>query len=109
MMMGSSISDSTVSSMPEQPFEISDDEVLAIVCRLGRDARVDAVQSMLSERLRCAISTDNAVARLQRLRRAGLLRCFAGENLLVDTIRLTALGVERLQSLQREPLKPPTA
>ena len=88
--------------------KLSDDELLALVCELGRGACTAVMHEALTARMRADISRAYIQERVDRLRGAGLLRCVYG--VLPDEIavRLTALGVERLRALQREPLAEPT-
>jgi hypothetical protein len=88
--------------------QVSDDEVLAVICVLGANARVETVRHALAERLSAQVSLASMVGRLQRLCDGGLVRVLAGRVAGDDQVRLTAVGVERLQALQREPLTPPT-
>ena len=88
--------------------KISDDHLLAAVCCLGFRADLGALQRAVSVRMDQDFRLEYIACRVQRLRDAGFLRFVPariGDELYV---RLTALGVERLQSLQREPVKPAT-
>jgi Mn-dependent DtxR family transcriptional regulator len=87
--------------MPRPKF--SDDDVLAVICQLGPKADLSSVQRRLSERANLTCDVVQIETRIQRLRDEGLLRFAQG-----GSLRLTAAGVERLQSLQREPMRPPT-
>jgi phosphotransferase system HPr-like phosphotransfer protein len=88
--------------------QVSDDVVLAVICLLGANARVDTVRHALAERLTAEVSLASTAGRLRCLREAGLVRVVARGVAEDDQVRLTAVGVERLRALQREPLTPPT-
>jgi Mn-dependent DtxR family transcriptional regulator len=88
--------------------QVSDDEVLAVICVLGANARVETVRHALAERLSAEVSLASTVGRLRRLREGGLVRVVARGGAEDDEVRLTAVGVERLRALQREPITPPT-
>ena len=88
--------------------KVSDDDLLAVVFQLGLRAGRASIRRALSARTGTRLRLDSIERHLRRLREAGLLRLApgrAGDDLYV---RLTAAGVERLQALQREPLKPAT-
>jgi hypothetical protein len=83
--------------------KFSDDDLLAVVCQLGLGANASSIQRRLSDRANVLFDVFQVEARIQRLRVEGLLRVAPS-----GSVRLTATGVERLQSLQREPMRPPT-
>jgi hypothetical protein len=99
-------------SPPRHP-KVSDDELLALVCQLGERSDPEALRRALSVRTSVEAAAEYVAERIERLRRAGLVRFAhayrsghsAGRQ---PFVRLTAAGVERLQALQREPLKPPS-
>ena len=90
--------------------KLSEDELLAIICQLGPEASDISVWRALSARLGRQISLDRVRGRLHRLNAAGLAafspRRYLGSRGESEPVRLTALGVERLQALQRAPLAP---
>jgi hypothetical protein len=88
--------------------KVSDDDLLAVVFQLGLRAGRASIRRALSARTGTRFRLDGIERRIRRLREARLLRLApgrAGDDLYV---RLTAAGVERLQSRQHEPLKPET-
>jgi DNA-binding PadR family transcriptional regulator len=97
----------TATADPRGP-KFSDDEVLAVVCQLGAAANAASLQRALSARLSEDVDLGRVEERLERLRREGLVRVGHGRASDEMHLRLTAAGVERLQALQRQPLRPPT-
>lgn len=89
---------------------LSDDELLAIICQLGPAASDVAIWRALSAQLGRQTSLDRVRGRLHRLSAAGLAVFspgrYLGQRGESEPVRLTALGVERLQALQRGPLSP---
>jgi len=81
----------------------SDDDLLAVVCQIGLGANSSSIQRRLSDRANLVFDAIQIETRIQRLRDEGLLRIAPS-----GSVRLTATGVERLQSLQREPMRPAT-
>jgi hypothetical protein len=99
-------------SHPRHP-KVSDDELLALVCRLGDRSDPEALRRALSVRANVEAAAEYVTERIERLRRAGLVRFVHAHRRGHDAgwepiVRLTAAGVERLQALQREPLRPAT-
>ncbi len=89
---------------------LSDDELLATICQLGPEASDVSIWRALSAGSGRQISLDRVRGRLHRLNAAGLAafapRRYLGSRGDSEPVRLTALGVERLQALQRGPLAP---
>lgn len=88
--------------------KLSDDEILAVVFLLGRNASDSTVWRWLNTRLGEEISLDYVGERLHRLSAADLISC-SPQPCSNMPVRLTAAGVERLRALEREPLAPRTA
>ncbi len=86
--------------------ELSDDELLSIICQLASDASDVSIWRTLSARSGGQIGLDRVRAWLRRLNAAGLASfsppLYVGSRDEGNAVRLTALGVERLQALQRE-------
>ena len=74
----------------------SDDDLLAVVCQIGLGANSSSIRRRLSDRANLIFDAIQIETRIQRLRDEGLLRIAPS-----GSVRLTATGVERLQSLQR--------
>jgi len=75
----------------------SDEDVLAVICRLGTHADAKRIQHAFDA---TTIAPEDIDQSIGRLRRAGLVRLFYTRS-HEPLLRLTALGVERLQGLQR--------
>ncbi len=86
----------------------SDDDLLATVHQLGLRAAPAALCRTLSARSRRQLRPRDLTPRLERLSEEGVLRLAPGATANEAYVRLTAAGVERLQALQREPMKPAT-
>jgi len=91
--------------------KLSDDDLLATISVLAGDASDVSVRKALTERLAQEIGLDYVRERLRRLDAAHLVsfasqRAPAVAKKSTGSVRLTAAGVERLCSLQREPLCP---
>jgi len=94
--------------MQPSPAQISDDVILAVVCQLGAPAEARDVRRALNLQLHAEIDEHYLEERLRRLQQAGLVDFFQRRATNQWLVHLTAAGVERLQSLQREPVTPAT-
>jgi hypothetical protein len=83
--------------------KLSDDDLLALISQLGRDACAAEMRDALTARTRAEVSLGYVDQRIERLLRGGLVRLVFARTLRDRCVRLTAVGVERLQALQREP------
>ena len=83
----------------------SDDDVLAVICQLGSRAEAHSVCETLNVRTGKELDLGAVERRFRRLREEGLLRFVPGAAHGHVHARQTAAGVERLQSLQREPVR----
>ena len=95
---------SPTAAMP--PVLLSDDELLGLIFLLRERACTAEIQDEIARRAGGRPSERALHERVERLRQAQLVRFvyLPGRS---DCLRLTALGAERLQSLQGEPLHPP--
>jgi len=87
---------------------LSDDDLLAEIFVLGREATNVGLCSALAVRFG-PVRRHHVDERLERLQAAQLVSCSSplkGQHPTVCSVRLTAAGVERLCALQREPLAP---
>jgi hypothetical protein len=75
--------------------KISDMELLSIVCQLGRAATETTIRHSVNERIGRDVSAKWVKDRLGEAQAAGLAICSDG----VGSVRLTALGVERLSGV----------
>ena len=83
----------------------SDDDLLAVVHHLGLRADPASIRRALSARRQREFRRGVVERRIERLRGEGLLHLAPGGAADAMYVRLTAAGVERLQSRQREPVK----
>jgi hypothetical protein len=83
---------------------VSDEDVLAVICRLGMKADVEHIQHALAAGTSDPQDIDRCIV---RLRQAGFVRLFYARS-NEPLVRLTALGLERLQALQHNPVAPRT-
>jgi hypothetical protein len=79
---------------PHTP-KISDMELLSILCQLGRAATEATIRHSINERIGREVSAKWVKDRLAEAQAAGLAICGDG----VGSVRLTALGVERLSGV----------
>jgi len=70
-------------------------ELLSIVCQLGRAANEATIRHSVNERIGREVSARWVKDRLAEAQAAGLAICGDG----VASVRLTALGVERLSGV----------
>ena len=77
------------------PPKVSDVELLSIVCQLGRAATETTIRQSVNERIGSEVSATWVKDRLAEAQAAGLAICGDG----VASVRLTALGVERLSGV----------
>jgi hypothetical protein len=85
--------------------KISDDDLLAMVCRCGSAADVETICRYLGALLGTEVDEARVEARLQRLRLEGLLRT-AQHPPGTMRFHLTQAGVDRLEALESEPSRP---
>jgi hypothetical protein len=79
------------------PPKVGDVELLSIICQLGRAATEAAIQHSINERIGRKVSLEWVRHRIDEIETAGLAvaRNIQG----APSIRLTALGVERLSGV----------
>ena len=87
----------------------SDADLLAVVHQLGLRADPASIRRALGARRRRDLRRGVVERRIERLRGEGLLHLAPGGAADAMYVRLTAAGIERLQSLQHEPVKSATA
>jgi DNA-binding MarR family transcriptional regulator len=79
---------------------MSDEDVLAVICRLGAASDRERVRHAFAAGTFDPQDIDRCIDRLYR---SGLVRFQHGRS-HEPLLRLTALGIERLQALQRNPI-----
>jgi len=94
-------------SVPRVRPRISDDVLLAIVCKCGATGDLVTLQCRLSGQIGAAIDAGYLVERLERLHHAGLVRTFQPAH-ANRRFHLTQTGIDRLEALQHEPAVPAT-
>ena len=99
---------------PEFRPKLSNDDLLCIISQQGAGSTELSVWRALNARFGREIDIDWVKERLSKLMAAGLavyapsLFRASGPSESDTKVQLTALGVERLCALQREPIAPPT-